>query len=51
MRHRVWEAAHVELKDVTLDSDATVAGGYPCGLEMCLPAVNSPRAGVCGYAC
>jgi len=22
---------------------------HECGTEMCLPAVNSPRAGVCGY--
>jgi hypothetical protein len=25
------------------------AEAHECGLEMCLPAVNSPRAGVCGY--
>jgi hypothetical protein len=25
------------------------AAGHECGTEMCLPVVNSPRAGVCGY--
>lgn len=27
----------------------TCAADHECGTEMCLPAVNSPRAGVCGY--
>ena len=26
------------------------ARGHPCGEEMFLPVVNSPRVGVCGYA-
>lgn len=26
------------------------AAEHECGDEMCLPVVNSPRAGVCGYA-
>lgn len=26
------------------------AEAHECGTEMCLPVVNSPRAGVCGYA-
>jgi hypothetical protein len=26
------------------------AEDHECGSEMCLPVVNSPRAGVCGYA-
>jgi hypothetical protein len=25
------------------------AENHECGIEMCLPVVNSPRAGVCGY--
>ena len=25
------------------------AGEHECGSEMCLPVVNSPRVGVCGY--
>ncbi|MBI4876725.1 MAG: hypothetical protein HY822_18980 [Acidobacteria bacterium] len=25
------------------------ADGHDCGTEMCLPVVNSPRVGVCGY--
>jgi hypothetical protein len=28
---------------------ARCAAKHPCGLDMCLPVVNSPRAGVCGY--
>ena len=28
MRQRVWEAAHVELKEVTLDTDTTVQTVY-----------------------
>jgi hypothetical protein len=27
----------------------TCAENHECGTEMCLPVVNSPRAGVCGY--
>ena len=27
----------------------TCAVDHDCGAEMCLPVVNSPRAGVCGY--
>ncbi len=26
------------------------AENHDCGTEMCLPVVNSPRAGVCAYA-
>lgn len=28
---------------------ATCATGHPCGEEMLLPVVNSPRVGMCGY--
>ena len=28
----------------------TCAADHECGLDMCLPVVNSPRVGVCGYS-